>query len=239
MARAATLEAVAREDPDVRLLRRVALAPGPTGIGDPDAGMTAAVVDVETTRLDCAVDAVIELGVRRIRFDGEGRVVRIGAPFHWLQDPGVPLSPEVARLTGLSDADLAGQAIDADAVRAVLTGVDLVLAHNASFDRLFVERAVGGLGHLAWGCTMAQVDWPGLGYDGRKLGYLLNQCGWFHRPHGATADVDAAIVLLREAAGGRTILSRLLDEVWRDGWIVQAVGAGFSAKDALKRRGYR
>ena len=236
---APAMAAVVADDVDVRLLRRVALVEGPTGVGDPDRGGVAAVLDVETTGLDCTVDTVIELGVRRLRFDRDGRIVRIGRPYHWLHDPGVPLSPEVSRLTGLSDADLGGSAMDPEAVRGILAGVDLVLGHNSAFDRPFVERAVAGLDHLVWGCSMAQVDWPGLGYDGRKLGYLLNQCGLYHQPHGAVADVDAVVALLAEEVDGRTMLSRLLDEAWLDGWTVHAEGAGFSAKDDLKRRGYR
>ena len=224
----------------LRTLRRVDVPEGPTGLGRPDEGRVGAALDVETTGFDAGTDRVIELALRRFRFDDEGRIVRVGRMFTWREDPGFPLPPDVATLTGLSDADLAGTTIDADFAADLLDDVDLVVAHNAAFDRPFVEGRLGGVGHLLWGCSMSQVDWPAHGFDGRKLGYLLNQAGRFHAPHGAPADVDALLTLLAVGLGdGRTALAHLLDRAFEDGWTASAVSAPFSAKDVLKRRGYR
>ena len=224
----------------VRVLRPVELIEGPTGVGDPDAGRIGAAIDVETTGLDVGEDAVIELALRRFRYDEDGRVVRIGRLYQWREDPGRPLPPAVARLTGLADADLAGRTIDDDLAVRLLADVDLVVAHNARFDRPFTERRLDGIRHLVWGCSMAQVDWAALGFDGCKLGYLLNQVDLYHEPHGAGADVDALIALLAHAVEpGRTALSHVLDGVARDVWKVSALGAAMGVKDVLRRRGYR
>ena len=45
-----------------------------------------------------------------------------------------------SRLTGITDAMLAGQRINLDAVEAFIEQADLVIAHNAGFDRPFCER---------------------------------------------------------------------------------------------------
>ncbi|WP_242121943.1 3'-5' exonuclease [Sphingomonas lacusdianchii] len=227
------------DDDDVRILRRLRLVEGPTGLGDPDAGAVAVVVDVETTGFDPVEDAVIELALRRVRHDDDGVITRVGRLYSWREDPGRPIPPDVSRLTGLQDADVAGCHIDVPLATRLLSDADMVLAHNAAFDIRFVERRLPGMGRPVWACSMAEVDWPGHGFDGRKLGHLLAQCGWFHDAHSAGADVDAVIALMRHTMpDGRPALAHLVESAAEDVWRVRAVGARISLKDHLKRRGY-
>lgn len=224
---------------DVRILRRLRLREGPTGAGDADVGSVAAVIDVETTGFDHERDAVIELALRRIRHDHDGNVTRIGRLYSWREDPGRPIPGDVSRLTGLTDADVAGRRIDDALVRRLLDDVDMVVAHNAAFDFKFVDRRLPGIERPVWGCSMQEVDWPANGFDGRKLGFLLCQCGLFHDAHSAGSDVDAVIALLSHGlADGRPALAHLLDASADEAWRVRAVGAPISLKDHLKRRGY-
>jgi hypothetical protein len=88
--------------------------------------------------------------------------------------------------------------------------------------------------------SMRQVDWRARGFDGRVLGYLLLQHGYYHCGHRASADVDALIQMLRhECPGGRTALPEMIDTGSRPTWIVRARGAHFDVKDQLRARGYR
>ena len=225
---------------DVRLLRRVHLAEGPTGDGDPDAPNVGVAIDVETTGLDPRNDVVTELAMRRFRYDDGGRITMIGRPWTWLEDPARPLSPEVVHLTGLTDEMLEGQEIDEVAATRLLSSADLVIAHNASFDRPRVEARLENAAGLCWACSCAEIDWRRHGFDGRSLGHLLVQAGMFNGAHRAADDVDSLIALLRhEVAPGRTALAELVERSFQDGWIVRAVGAAFDLKDQLRARGYR
>jgi len=225
---------------DIRILRRVGLATGSTGRGDPDGPHVGVVVDCETTGLDPATDVVIELALRRIRYDRDGRILKIDHLHSWREDPGRALSEEVSRLTGLTDADLVGRTIDDEAAVGLLRSADLIIAHNARFDRGFVERRLPGAAGLAWACSCAEVDWAASGFDGRALGWLLTQAGRFHDGHRASADVDALVTLLSHPmADGRPALAELIESSASPSVKVEAIGADIGVKDALRLRRYR
>ncbi|MGZ8284055.1 MAG: 3'-5' exonuclease [Allosphingosinicella sp.] len=224
-----------------RVLRRVAVEEGEIAGSDGTLSTSVgAALDVETTGLAVETDRIIELSIRRFRFDSTGRITKLDQPYSWLEDPGRPLEPEIRRLTGLTDEQLAGCAIDEPRALALLKSASLVVSHNAGFDRPFVDERLPAARGLAWACTCREVDWPEYGFDGRALGWLLAQAGWFHVGHRAAADVDALITLLRQDLyNGCTGLGALLENARRPGWIVRATGAHFDVKERLKARGYR
>ena len=201
---------------------------------------TGIALDIETTGLDVGSSRIIELALQRFRFDDLGRIVATGQPRSWLEDPGRPLTRKVAALTNLTDADLAGRAIaDAEAV-VMIASASVIVAHNAAFDRPFVERRLPSVAGRRWMCSMADVDWSDLGFDGRGMGYLLAQCGWFYDAHRAMSDVTALLHLLdhRLDTSG-TVLRELVRSASRSTWLVEAVGAKFEVKDVLRSHGYR
>lgn len=226
---------------DVRVLRRLEVKEGFTGQGVDEGASVCAVVDVETTGLDIELDAMIQFAMRRFRFDADGVITRIGACHSFLEDPGRPIPPEITRLTGIADADVSGQSFPDGKIEWALNHVDIVVAHNASFDRKWIEKRFAGAARLPWGCSMEDVPWQRRGFDGRKLGFLGVQCGFFYDAHRADVDVDAVVALLghRFPDDGRTALDVMMENARADTWLITAVGAAFEVKDRLRARGYR
>jgi len=227
--------------PDYRVLRRIDANLGverlrATAVGE----CIAAIVDTETTGLDPTKDRIIEIAVQRVIFNEGQNIVEIERARSWLEDPQRPLTAEISRLTNLVDRDLSGQWFDDDAILEMISDCDIIIAHNAAFDRPFLDGRFPSLSNLPWGCSLSQLDWRNLGYDGRALGHLVLQSGRFFDGHRAGNDVNALVTLLGTMApDGRIILAHLLDRCRRDSYRIEAVSAPFEAKDALKARGYR
>jgi DNA polymerase-3 subunit epsilon len=223
----------------VRLLRRLDVREGETGVGGRTDTVIGVVVDCETTGIGND-DVIIELALRRFRADPAGVIVKIDRPYSWLEDPGCDLPEGIVQLTGITDADVAGQVIDDEAAVRLLRSADFVCAHNAAFDRARVERRLPAAANLAWTCSCNDIDWRARGLDGRSLGWLLAQVGFYHGAHRAADDVDAVIALLRHQQVSRgTALAEMLERARAASWRFWAVGAAFETKDRLRNRGYR
>lgn len=226
-------------DDDLRLLRRLDIREGETGVGGRVDTVIGAVVDVETTGIGDD-DVIIELALRRFRADPDGFIVKIDRPYSWLEDPGRNLPEDIVRLTGLTNAAVAGQVIDDDAAARLLRSADFICAHNAAFDRGHVERRLPAATGLNWACSCNDIDWRASGFDGRSLGWLLAQVGFFHGAHRAGDDVDAVIALLQtKLPAGWTALAEMLERARAPSWRFRAIGAAFEVKEKLRLRGYR
>jgi DNA polymerase-3 subunit epsilon len=228
--------------PDYRVLRRLAfgddLAPEPPGADVREA----LVVDVETTGTDRANDAIIELGLVRFAYDAtSGQPLRVLASASMLEDPGRPIPPEVVALTGIDDAMVAGRRIDETAVETIIGDARLVIAHNAAFDRPFVERRLPRFADLHWACSQRDVDWRALGVGSAALEFLVyRHCGGFFDGHRAADDCRATLQVLATATPDGTLPMRVLLENARQPRVrVCAVNSPFESKDVLRARGYQ
>ena len=124
---------------DYRVLRR--LKPfEPTPAEEGAATWTGLVVDTETTGTDPERDEIIEIAMLRFRYGDDGRIVGAGEAWQGLRQPSLPIPPEATAVNGITDAMVAGQTIDPDEVAAFIASADLIVAHNAAFDRPFLER---------------------------------------------------------------------------------------------------
>jgi hypothetical protein len=121
-----------------RILQRLmprAIAPFPR----PEYPLKGIILDTETTGLNARNDEIIEIGVIAFTFDGAGRIGDVTGIYGGLRQPGVSIPTEITRLTGITDDMVAGQTIDMAALEALIEPADLLIAHNAGFDRPFCE----------------------------------------------------------------------------------------------------
>jgi len=225
---------------DYRVLRRMRTIDRRGVPGLKTSVLTGVAIDVETTGRDPNADHVIELAVQRFGIDEKGRIVETEKPRGWLEHPGIAIPQEITRITGIRDDDVRGRAIaDGEAVSIIL-GSDFVVAHNASFDRPFLERRLPEIVDVPWACSLSDVDWALHGFEARKLKHLAMEMGWFYEAHRATVDVTALLhVLDHELADGSTVVARMVERARRPTFVVEAVDAPFERKDALAARGWK
>ncbi|UPK35149.1 3'-5' exonuclease [Bradyrhizobium sp. 186] len=235
---AAMAEVLARSN-DYRVLRRLARRE----IFTPSNGAstrTGILIDVETTGLDQQKDEVIELGMVKFDYLADGRIVGVRDVFSSFNEPSAPIPSEVTALTGITDGMVAGSRIDGNVVSSFVEDAVIVIAHNAGFDRKFAERYWPVFQRKAWGCSATEIEWRKHGFEGSRLGYLLNGAGFFHQAHRAVDDCHALLEILDfQLSTGSPALAVLLEQARKKKMRVWAEQSPFDLKDALKRRGYR
>ena len=226
--------------PDFRVLRRL-VPRSDYGLVNGQSTQRVIVLDTETTGLDSKCEKVIELAMLSVLVD-----VTTGLPvgpvsiYESFEDPGKPIPAQITEITGINDSMVQGQRIDDAAVNALVQEADLVVAHNAGFDRPFVEARWPAFAGKAWGCSFMGIDWKKEGSGSAKLEFLASERGWFYDAHRAQVDCHALLqVLASPLSNGQTGLSRLLEGASQTRHKLRATGAPFEAKDKLKARGYR
>jgi DNA polymerase-3 subunit epsilon len=226
-----------RRSPEYRVLERLRRRPRISDAAGRDEGV-GLVVDVETTGRDAAGDSIIQLAAVRFRYVREtGAVTTVDEPVTGFEDPGRPIPGVIQELTGITDETVRGQRLDDARFTALAEEADLVIAHNAAFDRPFLEARLPAFRNRPWACTWAEVPW-GPGSQTLEM-LLMKHCDRFVSPHRADEDSLAVIELLTARVAERPVLSHLLEAAGRTSVRVMAVGAAFEVKDRLKDRGYR
>jgi len=176
------------------------------------------VIDTETTGLDPQSDRIIDIGAVRLDED-----LAVTDRFTTLVDPGMPIPLFVARLTGISDADVAGAPGIAEAHAGLreFAGDATLVGHNAAFDREHLAAAArrGGTPPLQgdWFDTLeaALLLYPEL--DRHALPILVEELGLSWLAHRALPDAEATAAVLahlaRRATGLADVERRLLESV--------------------------
>ena len=151
------------------------------------------VVDTEETGLDFRSCEVIEIAAARLR----GRV--IVDSFDTFVRPKGEIPPEIVRLTGITNEMVADAPLPAEALGAFeeFAGDAPIIAHNAVFDRHFLEKAAGHKVGAAWvdSLEFSRIALPCL--TSYKLMDLSRAFDLVPSTHRADADVEALCGLWR------------------------------------------
>ncbi|MDR6670151.1 3'-5' exonuclease [Rhizobium sp. 1399] len=199
------------------------------------------ILDVETTGLNHRSDEIIEIGAIAFTFGPSGTIGDVTEIYSGLQQPMNPIPAEITQLTGITDEMVAGKMIDTGTLRALVEPADLIVAHNAGFDRPFCEAFSPLFSGKAWACSASEIDWMARGMEGTKLGYLITQSGYFHEAHRALDDCFALFELLaaRPDVPRGAPFAELYAASRRSFARIFAEHSPFDMKDQLKARGYR
>jgi DNA polymerase III subunit epsilon len=227
--------------PDFRIIRRLPIRDDYAPSSDGPRAI-AAIIDTETTGTRHGEDRIIEVGIVRFEYLVEtGRVVRIVGVHSSLEDPGFPIPPESTAIHGITDDMVAGHRLDEAGIATAVDGATYVIAHNASFDRPFLEERLPLFRATPWACSLEQVPWAEEGFRGAKLEYLGWSCGFFYDAHRSEIDCRALLEILSRPLpkSGVTGLKRLLDSAAEPALRLWATGSPFETKDVLRERGYR
>jgi len=199
-------------------------------------------LDTETTGLNHVDDKIIELGIVAFEFDPvTAEIIRITDRYNGFEDPERPLPKEIIEITGITDDMVRGQHFDDDQVNRLAKQAAIVIAHNAGFDRKFVEARFPVFITLPWACSVNQINWQAERISTKVLEYLLFKFGLFIHAHRALDDAEGVLgILLGQLPVSKTpVFKALLNTYNEETSKICAVGAPFDKKDLLKQRGYR
>lgn len=228
---------------DYRVLSRISSSstwnfPGPEG--QTRRGLF---VDVETTGLNTETDEIIEVALLPFDYDpstGDIVAVHENEALNELRDPGIPIPSESSQIHGITEDQVRGKVVDEERINSIVDRADLIIAHNAAFDRPMLERVWPCFTVKPWACSLVDVDWRAEGFGAGKLDYLLMQQGWFYDGHRALSDCLAGVFLLSRSLpkSGALGMFALLQRARVQRFSIRAVGAPFESKDELRKRGY-
>ncbi len=208
-----------------------------------------ALVDLETTGYDPNRDRIIEIAAAIMSGP------QVVETFSVLVDPLVPIPSEITKLTGITDDMVVGQPAVESAVTQLIEfvgGRDIV-AHNASFDRSFVERVAGR--HALTGAWLDSLQVVRMALPRLRSHRLTDLADAFDvrvegQAHRALPDVHALAAIWRIALVGLAdlpagLLHRVTDFGRDTEWPIRSLlahmaasapAAVFDLKDVRRRR---
>jgi len=200
-------------------------------------------LDTETTGVNRANDKIIELALKMATFEkSSGIIVSIDQVYESFNDPGEEISQEITMLTGISNDMVQEQSIDWGMVDTIINDADIVVAHNASFDRAFVEKHSSVSPNKIWACSINDIDWLGRGFSSAKQELLCYWHGFYFEAHRAMNDVDALIHLLTHSSYDidRPVLE-LIENSQKPTYIIFATNFNYDPvkKDIVKANKYK
>ncbi len=194
-----TVEKIRKDDPDFKAIYGVEgyfindMLPAVKGRTDAHINGRYIIFDLETTGLSAATERIIEIGAVKVE-NGE-----ISESFDLFVDPEKAITPEITRLTSITNEMVAGAPKEAEALEQFFRfcdGCDILVAHNADFDMGFLRAAIRRCGReedpvQIDTLVMARAMYPEL--KKHKLDTIAERLGVAQKHH-HRADDDARVL---------------------------------------------
>ena len=198
-------------------------------------------LDLETTGTDHKEDKIIEIAIKCIEITKEnGNDVKVIAAYESLEDPGIPIPESATKINGITDDMVKDKKIDWEQVETIFQTSQLIIAHNAEFDRGFTDQRLEISKNKIWACSISDIDWDARDFKGVKQELLCIWHGFYYDAHRAMGDVDALIHLVTHSSyiDNKPIVE-LIQNAKRPMCRVEATFAKYEYKNLLKKRNYR
>lgn len=198
------------------------------------------IVDTETTGLDPEKDAMIEIAVLLYSLESRTTLAQFSTLLNGDSNP----MEKVNRIpvAALKETSAALQLILQEAaayeiIRVFTAAADVIVAHNAEFDRSFVGK--GQMGKMPWLCTQNDFAWPAASREsGSLIGLALDHGIGVSTAHRALADCQLIAALFdRMALYGRD-LQEMFAHAMRPKANFQAL-VSFDDKELAKQAGFK
>tara|TARA_Y100000590_G_scaffold424431_1_gene531334 strand:- start:989 stop:1858 length:870 start_codon:yes stop_codon:yes gene_type:complete len=197
-------------------------------------------LDLETTGLNKNEDKIIELAVKIAAIDNKSKqLLGILDEYQGLQDPKELIDEKITQINGITNEMVKNQEIDWDTVQRILEKSDLIVAHNAGFDRIFMDRYLSLSKEKIWACSVNDIDWNSRGFKSKGQELLCIWHGYYFESHRAMSDVDALIHLVtHDSYADNPPINDLIKNAYKPTYKICAINSSFEKKDALKANGY-
>ena len=200
-------------------------------------------LDTETTGLNPYDDIIIELAIKIVEIENaSGKIVSIGKEYKSFNDPKIPIKKEISLLTGISDDMVKNKTIDWLEVDSLIEKSEIIVAHNASFDRPFIDQNSITSPNKIWACSINDIDWLKRGFSNTKQELLCYWHGFYFDAHRAMDDVNALIHLLTHGYNDKhRPIVELLTNSKVPNYMIRATNFNYDElkKNKVKSRGYR
>ena len=198
-------------------------------------------LDLETTGLNNQACKIIEFAAKLTAIDNvSGELLGIVDEYQSFNDPEEIIDPVITQITGIDNDTVEGHTIDWEIVTRLLNNADIIVAHNALFDRGVMDRFLPLSEEKVWLCSMKDINWMERGLNARGQEILCIWHGFYYDSHRAMFDVDALIHLVTyNVEGLNNAVLELLINANKPTYRIVALNSDFNKKDLLKERRYR
>ena len=160
-------------------------------------GLKICFIDLETTGLDKFNSEIIEIAMKVVLVNEKsGDIINVIDEYESLQQPDGIITQTITNVTGITNEMVEGRSIDWNYVNNIVQSVDIMVAHNARFDRGFFDLVSDFSKEKIWCCSVNDINWSGLGFSSKKQEMLCMWHGFYYSSHRAMNDVNALIHLV-------------------------------------------
>lgn len=196
-------------------------------------------LDVETTTLDPKTGEIIQLAILPVLVSKDEKMIScIKNPIVQLNEPQEPITAEIEEITGITNDAVKNKKINWDKISSLLQKADLIIAHNAKFDYLWIKSTFQknkiNLPEIPWACSMSMINWSNFCRASKSLEVLCAWSGFFYESHNAKFDVIALCYLLKK----NNKIKELVESGLQNSWRVYVTGVLPNENSFLKSRNY-